>query len=204
MHTQNLVLTSTLTLYAGITTGAHAATTTTPTPTTTTATTRAMLVALNKQECDVTHGEIYLKSSSGVTSDFAACRKSCNEVPVCQSITYYSKSKYCSHFTTGCEITKRVDDAVSMRLHNHFDNNLECDVSKGEIYLEQSSNKASDFHACVKSCEDESECQSITFYENGWCSHFSTECLHKKAHDNCYATRVKKPTTTTTTTTTTT
>jgi len=54
-----------------------------------------------------------------------------------------------------------------------------CDVSQGEVFLPTSC-QVSNYAACKKSCEDEPECKSITFYGNinepGFCTHFSTEC----------------------------
>merc|ERR1712032_1151588 len=58
--------------------------------------------------------------------------------------------------------------------------NTECDAGAGEVYRSQSSGLAKEIDACKKSCEDDSECKSITFFTSGWCSHFSTDCTKRK------------------------
>ena len=51
-------------------------------------------------------------------------------------------------------------------------------MGAGEIYLD--GKKRSDIEKCKESCENEKECQSITLYSSGWCSHFSTPCAKTK------------------------
>ena len=66
-------------------------------------------------------------------------------------------------------------------------NGKECDVSQGEQYVGGSSGKVSDYAACKKSCMDAAACQSVTFYRDGWCSHFSTACENTKVVNNANA-----------------
>ena len=146
------------------------------------------------QECDVDQGEIYNAKSSGKTSDLAACKKSCEDEDKCMSITYHytnDGTNVCKHYSTYCEKTKPVFDAITMRLKDHLNNNEECDVLKGEIRLPKSSGKVSSLAACRKSCEDESGCQSITLFADGQCQHFSTKCENRKSHDGAIAMRLK-------------
>ena len=98
---------------------------------------------------------------------------------MCQSITFYANG-WCSHFSTRCEKRKTVLNAVAKNLKNNFFGKQECDASKGEKYLGQSSGNRADFAACQKSCEDAPKCKSITFFGSGWCSHFSTCCENRK------------------------
>ena len=60
-----------------------------------------------------------------------------------------------------------------------LESNVQCHGA-GEVYLKQSSAKVSDLAACQQSCEDDVECQSITYYKGGWCSHFSTDCTERR------------------------
>lgn len=53
---------------------------------------------------------------------------------------------------------------------------IECDESAGEIYLRSSSGKVSSLEQCKSLCESMPACQSITYFANGWCSHYSTLC----------------------------
>ena len=54
--------------------------------------------------------------------------------------------------------------------------NAACDTSAGEVYLQKSPGKLSNLQQCKQLCEDDADCQSITYFKNGWCSHFSTPC----------------------------
>ena len=56
-------------------------------------------------QCDVSQGEKYLAGSSGSVADETACKKSCADEDDCRTVTYYSLSNWCSHFSTAC--TKR-------------------------------------------------------------------------------------------------
>merc|ERR1719181_2499664 len=39
--------------------------------------------------------------------------------------------------------------------------------------------------------EDDAECRSITYFESGWCSHFSTECTKRKLASDAIAMGLK-------------
>ena len=62
--------------------------------------------------------------------------------------------------------------------------NKVCDTSKGEVYIKGSPGRLrsgnANFDKCKRTCEDSVECQSITLYKSGWCSHFSTLCKATK------------------------
>ena len=60
------------------------------------------------------------------------------------------------------------------------DPGVQCDTSAGEMVLKKSSKKVPTIGKCKQSCEDAAGCQSITFFKNGWCSHFSTPCSNTK------------------------
>ena len=141
--------------------------------------------------CDAGSGEKYLFKSSRLVSSEEACKKSCEDEVRCQSITYHYYTKVCKHYSTDCEKTTSILDAIAIRLKDHLDNNEECDVSKGEIRLSKSSGKVSSLAACRKSCEDVSACQSITLFSDGQCQHFSTKCENRKSHAGAIALRLK-------------
>ena len=147
-------------------------------------------------ECDVSKREIWLSYTK--VSDYEACSKSCMDAPKCKSITYYQDWQGCSQFTTACKKTQSESHTISKNLKEENLNGKECDVSQGETYL--SSRKANDLAACKKSCMDATACQSITYYNHGGCSHFSTRCEKTKTDPNANAERLKDFTTTTTTT----
>ena len=58
--------------------------------------------------------------------------------------------------------------------------NIECDASAGEKFIQDSPGKLPNIDECKQSCEDSVECLSITYLNNGWCSHFSTRCTNRK------------------------
>ena len=66
-------------------------------------------------ECNAGAGEVYRSQSPGVLPNIAACKKSCEDVAACKSITFF-ESGWCSHFSTGCTKTKPASKAISMRL----------------------------------------------------------------------------------------
>merc|ERR1712037_877476 len=63
----------------------------------------------------------------------------------------------------------------------------QCDTRFGEVILKRSSTRVSTIDKCKKSCEDAAGCQSVTYFKNGWCSHFSTSCKKIKRNLNAVA-----------------
>jgi len=63
------------------------------------------------QQCDHSQGEIWLSESK--VADFATCKRSCEDDPACQSVTFYSQSGVCSHFATMCDKTVPSNGAIS-------------------------------------------------------------------------------------------
>ena len=147
---------------------------------------------LKDQECDVAQGEKWL--GGGQVADYAACKKSCNGTPRCQSITFYD-SGGCSLFSTKCEKTKYSANARS-ELVRELEKEagvmygVECDVSNGEVYLRGTKN--TDFAACKKSCEDDAHCHSVTFYSHGECGLFATSCDKTKANPTANSKVIKE------------
>ena len=76
--------------------------------------------------------------------------------------------------------------------------NTQCDAGAGEVYRSQSPGKVSDLAACQKSCEDDAGCQSITFFNSGWCSHFGTGCAKTKVTSKAVSMRLRRTQGTTT------
>merc|ERR1712037_594803 len=125
------------------------------------------------------------------------------------SITLF-KSGWCSHFSTECTKTKSANKAIAMRLGTSANTpdpsrptttgaqrawveagaNTECDAGAGEVYRSQSPGKVSGIAACKKSCENDPGCKSITFFNSGWCSHYSTGCTKTKTTNKAIAMRL--------------
>merc|ERR1712032_1797321 len=62
----------------------------------------------NHQECDTGNGEVLVSQSSSNQPDLASCRKSCDDAPLCKSMTYF-KSGWCSHYSKrACSNTNGV------------------------------------------------------------------------------------------------
>ena len=57
---------------------------------------------------------------------------------------------------------------------------VECDRSAGEKYIQDTSGNLPSISQCKRSCEISVQCQSITYLNTGWCSHFSTPCTNRK------------------------
>ena len=83
-----------------------------------------------------------------------------------------------------------VHSTAAQRTWENVGSDIKCDHGAGEVYRIQSSNKASDLAACKKSCEDTSGCQSITFFDDSWCSHFSTGCVKTTVQNKAVAMRL--------------
>jgi len=144
--------------------------------------------AMDGKECDVSQAEIWMSGTK--TSSFAECKKSCEDVEACLSVTYYDHGG-CSLFASTCANTKDVGNAHSQQVKDPPEGLIgkECDVSNGEMWL--SASQEPNFAACKKSCEDEAQCQSITFYHHGGCSHFATACSKTKAISGAHSLQVK-------------
>jgi hypothetical protein len=54
-------------------------------------------------------------------------------------------------------------------------NDVQCDLARGEVLL-PSATKTADVAACLSSCSSAPACKSVTFFPNGYCSHFATRC----------------------------
>ena len=141
----------------------------------------------NGKACDNSKGEVWLQQVDIARGDFAACKKSCEDSPRCQSITFY-KHGGCDHFSTACVKTKTVGKHAE-RVKAFVYNGQECDVSKGEVWLQ--TEKVTSFAECRESCEDAARFNSITFYFDGDCGHFSTSCAITKTNRNAHALRLK-------------
>ena len=153
-------------------------------------------------ECDAKNGENYLRDSSEKLPSVEGCQKSCEDSGECQSISYL-KNGWCNHYSTPCTNHIKSNKAISMRRNiptnrgtwANVGSNIECDISAGEIYLEDSSGKVPSVGECKKLCEFKEECQSITYLKNGWCRHFSTVCTNHKRNTQAVSMRLDPPTT---------
>ena len=104
---------------------------------------------------------------------------------MCEATRRAGTSTLCNTLNSPCmqDIKDQtlVHSTAAQRTWEDIGSNTECDAGAGEVYHMQSSSKVSDLAACKKSCEESTDgCQSITFFDNGWCSHFSTSCMKTK------------------------
>ena len=91
---------------------------------------------------------------------------------------------------------------ISIALQRTFvsaGSNAECDIDAGEVYLKQSPGKGVTLDQCKTACQDNADCQSITYYKSGWCSHYSTPCANTKGKNKAIALRLAVASTTTST-----
>merc|ERR1719247_2517931 len=66
----------------------------------------------------------------------------------------------------------------------------ECDRSKGEEYMADGSGEKS-YEECKQACMDRAQCQSITYFANGACSLFKTQCQNRKPCKDAVAQTLK-------------
>merc|ERR1712032_987328 len=158
-----------------------------PAPTTTRGQLKWVLLSFNG-ECDTDKGEVYLDTSPKKVANLQVCQKTCQDSAKCKSITFFP-SRWCSHYSTSCANVRKKKRAIAMRWvvasksggsqqWVKVSERAGCDTGRNERYLDQSPGKLSSIAVCKKSCEDSSDCQSITFFKSGWCSHFSTSCTN--------------------------
>ena len=77
-----------------------------------------------------------------------------------------------------------------MRTWMHVGYDTTCDVNGGEMFLESSRGEFASLEECKKSCEGVTGCQTITYFKNRWCSHFSTPCSNTKRHNKAASHRL--------------
>merc|ERR1711981_1080767 len=118
-------------------------------------------------------------SSSKNQDSLAACSQTCQNSAQCKSVTFYSSSKWCSHFSTTCESLVDDSGATVVRLQSGNKpkttpaakgntvtiDDKACDASKSGYVTSGSGSKGS-VAACSQSCQDSSQCKSVTFYSS--------------------------------------
>ena len=65
--------------------------------------------------------------------------------------------------------------------------NSACDSTAGEV---SAGGTRLTLEQCQKACEDNTECNSITYFKNGWCSFFSTSCVALVSFNNAVSYRL--------------
>jgi hypothetical protein len=155
------------------------------------------LVSYGKK-CDADNGEIYL-ASSGKQANLAACVDSCAKTTKpCRSVTYFKSSGFCSHFVTHCVKTLHSMGAVSYTIPDGYvagevesqNSNQQCNLAS-EGYLTNSPGIVSHLDFCVDLCAQSSECNSVTLYPDGFCSHFTGKCTQRSSYSGAVAITVK-------------
>ena len=109
------------------------------------------------------------------------CLETCAQSKECNSITY-APSGYCHHFTSDCSKRTYMSGALSFQVkkistsaaYDIADCGSECN-HKETKYLPQTSEYVLTLKHCLESCSRIAECESVSFYYDGFCSHFSAE-----------------------------
>jgi len=167
--------------------------------------TRWELISSDKG-CDFrSSSESYLAGRSRKQPSLSLCQESCEALPNCVSITYYTNG-WCSQFSTSCSNLKAepagaetyrksgtssttattttvMTTPTSKKQWELISSDKGCDFrsSSSESYLAGTSRKQPSLSLCQDSCEASANCVSITYYANGFCSQFSTSCSNLKA-----------------------
>merc|ERR1712032_1506285 len=66
----------------------------------------------------------------------------------------------------------------------------QCNFAK-EVYLPNSPGLVPTVEVCTQLCEESSQCKSVTFFGNRWCSHFSTGCSNVEEEVGTAVVRLK-------------
>ena len=109
------------------------------------------------------------------------CLETCAQSKECNSITY-APSGFCHHFTSDCSKRTSMSGALSFQVkkistsaaYDIADCGSECN-HKETKYLPQTSEYVLTLKHCLESCSRIAECESVSFYYDGFCSHFSAE-----------------------------
>ena len=71
------------------------------------------LVGVFGTQCDFSSGEVYMRSSSARVGSLSDCLDSCEATAGCRSAIFYYNSNWCSHASTACTATMKMDHAVA-------------------------------------------------------------------------------------------
>merc|ERR1712032_215267 len=181
---------------------------TTTTPASTTAAGPTWVTVAANAVCDTTQGEEFMQQSPGKVPSVEACQQGCEAQSGCQSISYL-RSTWCSFYSTSCATTTFQNGAVAMRLQGpttpapattagttapttpgtttptvqweFLGANEECNQLAGEVFMSTSPGNVGSLDACKSTCQAQSQCKSITYFNSGWCSHYSSECTARRA-----------------------
>ena len=129
--------------------------------------------------CDTSAGETYLGESSGNTASLDKCKESCENEANCKSITYWNGG-WCSHFSTDCSKTKAAANGHAMQkvqTWKSVGSNLLCNEGGNGGQMADTLDK------CKESCAQADNCKSITYWNSGWCSRFSTDCSNTSSNN---------------------
>jgi len=122
------------------------------------------------------------------------CLELCAQSNECNSITYASNG-YCYHYTSNCNKRTSMSGAVSFQV-NPFSTNADfemtscdknCDQDHSK-YLAQTSGFVLTLKDCLESCSRNDDCESTTYYYDGFCSQFgkSTTQQSQKMRSVCH------------------
>ena len=113
--------------------------------------------------------------SSSWTDQFEYTALSCDGEKV--------RGKVIVNVRTPRAIIRQETSSTKERSWGDTRSNVQCDRHAGEVLIKSSSKKVSSIESCKESCEDVTGCQSITFFNNGYCTLFSTPCTKTREND---------------------
>merc|ERR1719482_850054 len=109
------------------------------------------------------------------------CMELCQQSVECNSITY-SNTGYCYHFTSKCDKRTSMAGAVSFQVKPFSTNSAyvmtSCDKTcqkDHSKYLPKSSGYVLSLEECLESCTRNAECESMSYFYDGFCGHFGLE-----------------------------
>ena len=128
------------------------------------------------------------------------CLETCAQSKECNSITY-APSGFCHHFTSDCSKRTSMSGAISFQVKQFStsaayvmaacgDNECNHNAKK---YLPQTSEYVLTLKHCLESCSRIAECDSVSFYYDGFCSHMGIKNTIDYWKKICYKKTPKGP-----------
>ena len=156
------------------------------------ATTTSAQKTTDAKACNPDAAHRMTNNSPDKVANFALCKESCEVSTECLTATYYWSSKWCTHFSKNCDAAlfdSKGASTVIFQPENSGEgwtfvaNDYKC--GEAQSYVESTSGKQASLADCVNSCEQSSECKSVTyFFVTDFCSHFSTFCENNLVADD--------------------
>ena len=116
--------------------------------------------------------EGFLSNSPYTVPSLGVCTQLCEESSECRSVTFYSKHRHCSHFSSTCSNTVASTGATVVRFQARTQAwswvlvaayGTQCDFGSGEVYVPSSSGAAKSLSECLDSCGATAACRTATY-----------------------------------------